>query len=159
MSVTSGQELGVDDPAIARLLEDLYKVISFEEGDEPDWNGLQLLFSEHARITRITPEGADHMDPRSFLAMTRSMLELGAYTSFFEFEVARQVRCFGNVAQVWSAYETRRDRSAAAALGRGINSIQLIREGEGWRVLGLLWDEIHAGPDLELSQYVQKGGL
>ena len=152
MSVTS-QELGVDDPAIARLLEELYEVISFEEGDEPNWNGLQSLFSEYARITRITPEGTDHMDPSSFLAMTRNMLELGAYTSFYEFEVARQVRRFGDVAQVWSLYETRRDRSAARALGRGINSIQLIREGEAWRVLGLLWDEIHAGPDLELSQH------
>ena len=145
----------VSTRAIARLLEELYEVISFEEGDEPNWNGLQRLFSEHARITRITPEGTDHMDPRSFLAMTRNMLELGAYTSFYEFEVGRQVRRFGDVAQVWSLYETRRDRTAARALGRGINSIQLIREGEAWRVLGLLWDEIHASPDLELSHYLQ----
>jgi hypothetical protein len=158
MSVTSGPKPGVDDPAIARLLEELYEVISFEEGDEPNWKGLQALFSEHARITRITPEGTDHMDPRSFLAMTRNMLELGAYTSFYEYEVARQVRRFGHVAQVWSLYETRRDRGAARALGRGINSIQLIREGEAWRVLGLLWDEIHASPDLELSHYAQPRG-
>jgi hypothetical protein len=142
-----------DDAAIARLLKELYEVISFEEGDEPNWNGLQALFSEHARITRITPDGTDHMDPRSFLAMTRNMLELGAYTSFYEFEVGCEVQHFGNVAQVWSLYETRRNRSATRALGRGINSIQLIREGEGWRVLGLLWDEIHARPDLELSRH------
>jgi hypothetical protein len=141
----------LDDLAIARLLDDLYDVISFEEGSEPDWNGLSALFSEHARITRITPEGTDYMDPRSFLSMTRNMFEVGAYTSFYEFEVARQVQRFGDVAQVWSLYETRRDRTATRALGRGINSIQLIREGAAWRVLGLLWDEIHANPDLELS--------
>src|SRR5690348_6947205 len=128
MALTRGLELGPDDPAIVRLLERMYDVISFEEGQEPNWHGLQALFSEHARITRITPEGTDHMDPHSFLAMTRNMLELGAYTSFYEFEVARQVRRFGDVAQVWSLYETRRDRTAARALGRGINSIQLIRE-------------------------------
>jgi hypothetical protein len=158
MTGTRGPESGVDDTAIVRLLEELYEVISFEEGDEPDWNGLQALFSEHARITRITPDGTDHMDPRGFLAMTRNMLELGAYTSFYEFEVARQVRRFGNVAQVWSLYETRRDRSAARALGRGINSIQLIREGGEWRVIGLLWDEVHARPDLELSRYLHAQG-
>jgi hypothetical protein len=155
----NGPELGVDDPAIARLLDELYEVISFEEGDEPNWNGLHALFSEHARITRITPEGTDHMDPPSFLAMTRNMLELGAYTSFYEFEVARHVRRFGGVAQVWSLYETRRGRSASRALGRGINSIQLIREGEAWRVLGLLWDEVHASPDLELSPHAQPRGV
>jgi hypothetical protein len=136
--MTSGPELGVNDPAIACLLDQLYEVISFEEGDEPNWNGLLALFSEHARITRITPEGTDHMDPRGFLAMTRNMLELGAYTSFYEFEVARRVQRFGDVAQVWSLYETRRDRSASRPLGRGINSIQLVREGGAWRVLGLL---------------------
>jgi len=156
MSMRNSVESGGDDPAIARLLDQLYEVISFEEGSEPDWSGLQTLFSSHARITRITSDGTDHLDPSSFLAMTRNMFELGAYTSFYEFEVARHVQRFGNVAQVWSLYETRRDRRAARALGRGINSIQLIREGDGWRVLGLLWDEVHASPNLEFSQHLPR---
>jgi hypothetical protein len=133
-----------DDPAIARLLKRLYAVISFEEGDEPDWQGLTELFSDHARITRVTPEGTDHLDPASFFAMTRNLVDLGAYTSFYEFEVRRSVERFGDIAQVWSFYETRRNRKARKPLGRGVNSIQLIREKDAWRVLGLLWDETHA---------------
>jgi hypothetical protein len=148
-----------DDSAIARLLEQLYAVISFEEGGEPNWPAMETLFSEHARITRVTPEGTDYLSPQSFLAMTRNMLELGAYTSFYEFEVARTVRAFGNVAQVWSLYETRRHREATQALGRGINSIQLVREGDAWRVLSLLWDEIHARPDLDFSNHHQQGAV
>jgi hypothetical protein len=132
-----------DDPAIAALLNLLYAVISFEEGDEPDWRGLKELFSEHARITRVTPEGTDHLDPSSFFAMTQNLVDLGAYTSFYEFEVKRTVERFGDIAQVWSCYETRRNRSAREPLGRGVNSIQLIREKDAWRVLGLLWDETH----------------
>lgn len=134
-------EGGVNDPAIVAVLKRLYAVISFEEGDEPDWDGLKNVFSEHARITRVTPEGTDHLDPKSFLAMTQDLLELGAYTSFFEVEVARRIDRFGDVAQVWSHYETRRNRAAKEPLGRGVNSIQLIREQDTWRVLGLLWDE------------------
>jgi len=144
---------GGGDPGIASLLEQLYAVISFEEGGEPDWRGLQALFSSHAHITRITPEGTDHLNPQSFLAMTRNMLEAGAYTSFYEFELGRSVRSFGNVAQVWSLYETRSHRRATRALGRGINSIQLIREGDAWRVLGLSWDETQAHPTLDLSRH------
>ena len=45
--------------------------------------------------------------------MTRNMLELGAYTSFYEFEVARRIERFGDMAQVWSVYETRRNRRRA----------------------------------------------
>ena len=144
------------DPAIARLLERLYAVISFEEGDEPDWSGLRELFSQHARITRVTPEGTDYMDPSSFLAMTRNMLDLGAYTSFYEVEMARHVARFGDIAQVWSMYETRRNRAARDALGRGVNSIQLVQEHGAWRVLGLLWDETHADPRLGLTEVFAK---
>jgi hypothetical protein len=60
------------------------------------------------------------------------------------------------MAQVWSGYETRRNRGARAPLGRGVNSIQLIRDGEGWRVLGLLWDETHARPDLDFGALAEK---
>src|SRR5689334_13839859 len=129
------------DPEIGELLRRLYEVISFEEGGEPDWGGLEQLFSPHARITRITPEGTDHLDRAGFLAMTRNLVELGAYTSFFEYELERTVERFGDVAQVWSVYETRRNQAARKPLGRGVNSVQLIRERERWQVLGLLWDE------------------
>jgi Domain of unknown function (DUF4440) len=147
-----------DDPSIARALEQLYEVISFEEGEDPNWQGLRAIFSPHARITRITPEGTDYMDRDGFLAMTRSLLELGAYTSFYEFEVARNVERFGGAAQVWSLYETRRNRDARAPLGRGVNSIQLIRDGDGWRVLGLLWDETAASSNLDVDTIARKGG-
>lgn len=148
-----------DDPAIAELLERLYAVISFEEGEEPHWPGFEQIFSRHARITRLTAEGTDYLDPKSFLAMVRNLLEVGAYTSFFEFEVARRVELFGDIAQVWSVYETRRDKAALEALGRGVNSIQLIRERDAWRILGLLWDETHADPDLEVGSVLSRGGF
>lgn len=146
-----------DDPAISDLLQRLYAVISFEEGEEPDWPGLERIFSRHARITRLTPEGADYLDPGSFLAMTRNFLDIGAYTSFFEFEVARRIERFGDIAQVWSLYETRRNKDAREPLGRGVNSIQLVREGDAWRVLGLLWDETHADPELDVENIFENG--
>jgi hypothetical protein len=33
----------------------MYKVISFEEGDEPDWEGVKQVFTPNALLTRITP--------------------------------------------------------------------------------------------------------
>jgi len=91
------------------------------------------------------------MDREGFLDMIRSMLEAGAYTSFHEFELARRVEYFGNIAQIWSLYETRCNRASREALNRGVNSIQLLREAEGWRVVGLLWDDSHAHPSLEVA--------
>ena len=48
---------------------------------------------------------------------------------------------FGSMAHVLSAYETRREATAPARLGAGVNSIQLVREHGTWRILSLLWDE------------------
>lgn len=157
MSVAFAPTTPVDDPSISRVLKLLYAVISFEEGDEPDWKGLVDVFSEHARITRITPEGTDHMDPPTFFAMTRHLVDIGAYTSFYEFEVGRNVERFGDMAQVWSLYETRRGKEAKEPLGRGINSIQLIREKDAWRVLGLLWDETGTDASTVRAKAVAKG--
>jgi hypothetical protein len=145
------------DPAIAGVLDQLYQVISFEEDSEPDWKGLEQVFSRHVRITRITPESTDYLDREGFLAMTRNLIELGAYTSFFELEVARVVERFGDMAHVWSMYETRRNKEACEPLGRGVNSIQLVREDDAWRVIALLWDETHADPQLEVKSVFPKG--
>jgi hypothetical protein len=145
------EQAGASEGSIGDALQRLYMVISFEEGGEPDWDGLRQVFSEHARITRITPEGTDYLDPKGFLQMTQHLHDVGAYTSFYEFELARQVEVFGNVAQVWSFYETRRHRRAQRPLGRGVNSIQLIRDGQSWRVFSLLWDEVHASAALDVS--------
>lgn len=131
----------VSNGDIARLLSRLYEVISFPEGGEPDWSGMADVFSTHARITRITPEGTDYFDLPTFQAMAQELVRIGAYTAFHETEVACRVERFGNVAHVASAYETRRDPGARACLGRGINSLQLVRENDGWRVLSLCWDE------------------
>lgn len=157
MSTVSKIGTSSEDRAIEKLLEKLYAVISFEESEEPNWQGLQEIFSRHARITRVTPEGTDHLDPQSFLAMTRDLLDVGAYTSFYELEVARTVQSFGDIAQIWSTYETRRNRTAREPLGRGINSIQLIREEGAWRVLGLLWDEQPSGSAFEFGDIPAKG--
>lgn len=152
------ERVGSSEDRIGDVLQRLYTVISFEEGGEPDWEGLRQVFSEHARITRVTPEGTDYLDPKSFLQMTQHLHDVGAYTSFYEFELARHVEVFGNVAQVWSFYETRRHRGAQRPLGRGVNSIQLIRDGHTWRVFSLLWDEVHANAALDLSGvFAQRG--
>ncbi len=126
---------------IAGLLLRLYEVISFPEDGEPDWQGMSEVFSPHARITRVTPEGTDYFDLPTFQAMAHELLRVGAYTAFHEREVACRVERFGNVAHVTSAYETRRNPAARACLGRGINSLQLVRENDTWRVLSLCWDE------------------
>jgi hypothetical protein len=138
--------------ALDRTLREMYTIISFSEGGEPDWQGMKKVFHPQARFTRITPEGIDYFDLQSFQTMAVEMLDCGVYTAFFEEEIARRAQIFGSLAHVLSAYETKRSPDAASCLARGVNSIQLLWEGSSWRVLSLLWDEATPGKRLDIHQ-------
>jgi hypothetical protein len=58
---------------------------------------------------------------------------------FFESEVARTTETFGQVAHVFSTYQSRHDKGDAKPFARGINSIQLYNDGTRWYVLNLVW--------------------
>lgn len=122
------------------LMRAFYRVISFTEGGAPDWERMSGLFSKHARITRVTPEATDHMDLTGFRNMAEELMEVGAFTSFHESELARRTDRFGDVVHIASAYETRVSPTAVDHLERGINSLQLIREDGRWKIVSLCWD-------------------
>jgi hypothetical protein len=123
------------------VVDRLYEAILTGEQGEPDWTRVGQLFSTHACITCMTPAGTDYLDVPTFQAMAREMMEAGTYTGFFEYEVARRVDRIGEVAHVWSVYEVKRDPQSTESLGRGVTSIQLVRESGEWRVVSLCWDD------------------
>ncbi len=139
------------------LMRHFYEVISFDEGQAPDWPRMQSLFSSHARITRVTPEGIDYMDLARFRDMVEEMLEVGAFTGFYECEIARRADRYGKVFHVASAYEAKVSPSAVDCIARGVNSLQLIWEDGGWRIVSLCWDD-HAPVGLAGQQQHQREG-
>jgi hypothetical protein len=136
-----------DSVQLDRLIQEFYRVICFEEGGAPDFDRMSALFSPHARITRVTPEGVDHLDVKGFGALVRELLELGAFTSFYEHEIGRTAYRYGKVAHIASAYETKAFPDAIDYLERGVNSLQVLREDDGWRIVSLCWDSGSFEPD------------
>jgi hypothetical protein len=60
-------------------------------------------------------------------------------TGFHEREIHRQMQRFGNVAHVWSTYETSRE-PGGTPFTRGINSIQLYCDGSRWWITSWIFD-------------------
>src|SRR5262245_33180650 len=104
---------------IDELMDLFYRVVSFEEGGCPDWESMAGLFSRQARITRVTPEAIDYLDLKSFRDLAEELIEVGAFTSFFEHEIARRVDRYGSVMHVASAYETKISPHAVDYIERG----------------------------------------
>jgi hypothetical protein len=130
-----------DVKSIDAILHALYDVISGPAG-ERDWNRFRSLFVPEARLTAVTKR-PDGTAPVRLLSVDDYVKGAGGYfakNGFFESAIVNRVQKFGNVAQVFSSYESRH-AAAEKSFTRGINSIQLLNDGSRWYVLSILWDE------------------
>jgi hypothetical protein len=129
-----------DVKSIDSILTTLYAVISGPAGDR-DWNRFRSLFAKDARLTSVTKEASDH--PARLLSADEYISLAGGYFkthAFYENAIVNKVDRFGNMAQVFSSYESR-NAPAEKPFTRGINSIQLFFDQDRWWILSILWDE------------------
>jgi len=130
-----------DVKSIDAIMTAVYDVISGPPG-ERDWSRFRSLFLPTARLTAATkgPDGAVRLRPMS---ADDYATRAGGYflkNGFFEHPIVNRVQTFGNVAQVFSSYESRH-AAGEAPFARGINSFQLLNDGKRWWVVSILWDE------------------
>ncbi len=74
--------------------------------------------------------------PRKFIASSGKFME---EQGFFEKSIANHVETFGNIVHAFSVYEGRHDTADAKPFVRGINSIQLMNDGQRWWVVTIFW--------------------
>lgn len=147
------------DDSLDSTIRSMYTAISFGEGQEPDWERIGIVFSPRARIVRITPDGTDDLDLRTFIAIVHEMVDSGVYTAFYEREIMRCTAVYGSMAHVLSIYETKRSPDASDYLARGVNSIQIQQDTNGWRVLNLLWEEESTDNRLDIETMFHKEAI
>jgi hypothetical protein len=130
-----------DVKSVDSLLAALYEVISGPAG-ERDWKRFRSLFMPNARLTSAekTPDGVIHVRPSSVEDYVRLGGNYFLKNGFFEKPIVSRVETFGNVAQVFSSYESRH-ALGEAPFARGINSLQMLYDGKRWWVVNILWDE------------------
>ena len=122
-------------------LSTLYAVISGEKGEERDWELFTYLFHPEARLipTGKNEEGlhiARFLTPEGYIEKSGKWL---VENGFFEKEINRVVHTFGNITQVFSTYESFRSEADESPFMRGINSIQLLKDGERWWIINIYW--------------------
>jgi hypothetical protein len=129
-----------DVQSLDGILAAVYDVISGPPG-ERDWNRFRSLFVPEARLTS-TVKSPNSPSVR-LLTVDDYIQRAGKYFAthgFFENAIVNRVQRFGNIAQVFSSYESRHARDENP-FTRGINSFQFFNDGSRWWVLSILWDE------------------
>ena len=130
-------------------IETLYEVISGEKGEKRNWGLFNYLFHEDAKLI---PSGKnqEHVTIARFITPSDYINSSGTWlveNGFYEIEIHRKTDRFGHMAQVFSTYESYHSKLDATPFMRGINSIQLVNDGQRWWILNIYWmQENEANP-------------
>jgi hypothetical protein len=154
-----------DVKSIEAITAAVYDVISGPAGKARDWDRFRSLFVPDARLMPVrvprpsTDPAAvpqhndiapytveDYIERSSPTMMTQGFAERG---------VANRVEAFGNIAQVWSTYESRHSFADAQPFARGINSFSLIKDGDRYWIVQILWDSERPGSPIP-EKYLPK---
>lgn len=125
---TTEEKYAEDVKSIDAIIDAYYDVISGSSNDPWQFERDKFIHAEHAVITRLDENGKAESHT---LEAEYVPLGLAPREDFFEKELKRNVSQFGNIAQVWSAFEIRTDPDIASTI-RGLNSIQLHFENGRW---------------------------
>ncbi len=124
------------------ILNAVYSVISGGKGQPRDWDRMRSLFIPDARLIPATAGKDGHVDAIILTIDGYIARSNGRMTSagFFEHSIHNETEQFGKIVQVWSTYESRHDADDPKPFARGINSFQLLKDGDRYWVVNIFWD-------------------
>jgi hypothetical protein len=133
-----------DVSSIDAIINASYAVISGLAGEKRDWERERSLFFPGARlIPTATVPGRNDVDLAPLILDVEAYIQrvepLFADKGFYETEVARRTEQFGQIAHVWSTYESRHRKDDPEPFMRGINSFQLFHDGSRWWIVNIYW--------------------
>jgi hypothetical protein len=129
---------GQADPG--EVVRELYRIVSGPAGAPKNWARLRTLHAPSAIITAPQHVG-DRLHATTYNVDQFAVLneKLFGQRGFFEVELRQEVRTFGHVAHVWSAYSSS-ESAGGTPSAYGVNSFQLLNDGKRWCVISATWD-------------------
>lgn len=133
-----------DVSSVSAIIKTSYDAISAPPGQTLNLDRFRSLFLPNAQLVSVgvkngQPE-AHLMTLKEFSEMVTGAIGKGGHV---EHEFTEQVQVYGNIANVWSAYESRNTPEDPHVI-RGINSIQLFNDGKRWWISGAQWQHERA---------------
>ena len=123
------------------IISSLYNVISGPANEKRNWDRMRTLFIPEAHMIP-TGKRADGSFSKRVLSVEDYITASGPVlekNGFFEKEISRKKELYGNIAQVFSTYESRHTAADEKPFTRGINSIQLWNDGKRWWIINISW--------------------
>lgn len=150
------QAAAEDVKSIDAIIAAFYASTAGEPNQPREWDRFRSLFIPQARLipARVNADGsagAFVLSPNEFVDANKKYFEKGGFN---DREAGRCTEMFGNIAHVWSTFESRRNKSDHIPYVRGINSIQLLKDGDRWWIVTVFWDNERGGSAIP-EKYLQ----
>jgi hypothetical protein len=156
----------VDVPTIAPRAEDVssldgliaayYDVISGPAGRPRQWSRDRTLYIPDIRFVAMSLD--NQRKPTAHVVSHQQYVDnsnADLLAGFYEKEIHRVTQRFGNIAHVFSTYQSRL-KADGSVIARGINSIEAFWDGKRWWIASAIWDEER--PDDPLPAQYLPGG-
>ena len=144
---TSVTIMNSSEKQIEQLTTELYRAISFEQGEQPDLVALKGTFTENGRLINTSENNPFDLSVDDFIDKMSEQVENGQLLALSERELASGTDIFSGVAHRFSTYEATIKLMDADIVVRGINSIQFILSEGRWKVSTWAWcDENEGNP-------------
>ncbi|HEY2581893.1 MAG TPA: hypothetical protein VGI43_08805 [Mucilaginibacter sp.] len=140
-----------EDSAITKAVHDAYASISFKEGEKPRYAEIKNYFIPQAQLINFRLNTADVTNISQFVdPLYKGFIESNHVHLFYEEEIFGRTEQFGKIAHRISTYTTYLNTRDSIA-ERGVNSFQLIKTKDGWKVSSIIWDV--EKPSLKVPEY------
>ncbi|MEL0650593.1 hypothetical protein V6246_04110 [Algibacter sp. TI.3.09] len=130
---------------VNNVVNTLYDVVSGKKDEERDWKLFKLLFHPDAKLITAGRNNEREFQVKFMGAADymKSSSKWIASNGFVKKEMLRKTEEYGRMAHVFSSYKTynTEDENKEDSEMRGINSIQLLNDGERWWILNMYWTQ------------------
>jgi len=130
----------------------LYELISGPANHERLWTDFASLFLTGARLRMeiVSADGSVRSADWSVAEFAEDAAGHYRRNGFWENEIGRRIDQFGNIAHVFSVYETRIGDKDSPPVVRGINSVQMLKREGQWKIAGIVFQMEQ--PELPIPQ-------
>ncbi|MDQ3798139.1 MAG: hypothetical protein M3384_01705 [Acidobacteriota bacterium] len=141
IEIPAAEPRAEDVGSIDGIVKAFYEVISGGVGVPRQWARDKTLYMPDVRFVGMSEnKGKPVVNVMNHQQYVEGSNDFFVRQGFVEREIHRVVRKFGNMAQVFSAYEYSTSGKQKIS-GRGLNSIQMFFDGKRWWISSVTWEE------------------
>lgn len=137
--ISNNTEKAPEAAAIKKAVDDAYRVISFKQGQQVNFEAIKNCFIPQAKLLNFRNDSLEIMTIDQFVEFYKGLVNSKAFSAFYEEEIKGTTDQFGRIAQRISTYKTYINTMDSVA-ERGVNSFQLVKTPTGWKVSAIIWD-------------------